>query len=170
MEMKGKPRRIPIRVPFSVASFTLEAHEEPEREYVALTCFVGALVQSTEGVRNQLWTVRAYFHAFAVRMIWIDPSEIEDRYDDSAFSALYDDSSSLAERISRQWCDTGICPDPAFYEIVGDPWMDEVCEGAAREAKHYMLLGHDCYVEVIATSWRWETLKVERDEPWEPKG
>jgi hypothetical protein len=57
------------------------------------------------------------------------------------------------EDLRNEWMKTGICPDPLMYEVIfgngaeqGDPSV---------ETKHYLLLGHDVYLEVDAVGWRW---------------
>ncbi len=53
------------------------------------------------------------------------------------------------------WQQSGICPDPSIYEVELSPWLDET--GAAqdryRKWRHYLILGHDSYIEVIAEGY-----------------
>jgi hypothetical protein len=56
------------------------------------------------------------------------------------------------------WYQTGICPNPCMYRVEGSTWLREV--NIVNPAfKHYLILGHDAYVEVIAKGWRWESLR-----------
>ena len=58
-------------------------------------------------------------------------------------------------RVRDLWVMTGICPDPCMYEVEDSPWLRE--SGISDPIwHHYLLLGHDDYVEVIAQSWKWE--------------
>ena len=57
-------------------------------------------------------------------------------------------------RVSGMWLSTGICPDPSMYEVRGSKWLAEL-QLAEGEWRHYILLGHDDYVEVVARDWRW---------------
>jgi hypothetical protein len=59
------------------------------------------------------------------------------------------------KRFRQQWGRTSICPDPGMYEVYASPWLQET--GASDIGlKHYMILGHDAYIEILASSWRWE--------------
>jgi hypothetical protein len=61
------------------------------------------------------------------------------------------------ERRRRQWVTTGICPNPCFYEVGNSPWPSQVAQkNPVFELHHYIVLGQDDYVEVIAADWRWE--------------
>jgi hypothetical protein len=66
--------------------------------------------------------------------------------------------SFLQER--RRWAETGICPNPYIYEVHESLWLRKV---NARETirdrlRHYLILGHDAYVEVLAEGWHEEEL------------
>ncbi len=53
------------------------------------------------------------------------------------------------------WQQSGICPDPGVYEVELSSWLDETGAVQDRERKwrHYLILGHDGYVEVIAEGY-----------------
>lgn len=59
------------------------------------------------------------------------------------------------ERIRDLWLTTGICPDPGMYEVRNSPLLTEIAV-QANELRHYLMLGHDEYVEVLAKGWGWE--------------
>ena len=53
-------------------------------------------------------------------------------------------------RRREKWRETGLCPDPNAYEVVGSPWLaehghpiDRTLEGS-KPFRHYLILGHDC--------------------------
>ena len=68
----------------------------------------------------------------------------------------------------EQWQTTGTCPDPRAYEVVGSRWLPELVHpvhetlDGALPYRHYLVLGHDAYVEVLATGWRLEELSEPR--------
>ena len=66
-----------------------------------------------------------------------------------------EDIREYLERESQYWLDTGQCPDPLFYQVEGSRWLAELGE-KAKGLYHYMLLGHEVYVEVLAEGWSWE--------------
>jgi hypothetical protein len=59
------------------------------------------------------------------------------------------------KRDKESWRQTGICPDPGFYEIQSSRWLDETGASDDRSTKwkHFLVLGHDSYAEVIAESF-----------------
>jgi hypothetical protein len=53
----------------------------------------------------------------------------------------------------------GICPNPYFYEVQNTGWFNEkeVYQPLAKKGfKHYLLVGYDSYVEVLAKGVRYE--------------
>jgi hypothetical protein len=59
------------------------------------------------------------------------------------------------KRFRQQWGRTSICPDPGMYEVENSTWLQET--GASDEGlKHYLIIGHDVYIEILASSWQWE--------------
>lgn len=85
----------------------------------------------------------------------IDP----DAYDFSAFTwhpyKPIDDPSGFLENYRQEWQKTGICPNPGMYEVSGSEWL---VEGMIKRGfGHYLILGHDAYIEVIAKAWSWES-------------
>jgi len=56
------------------------------------------------------------------------------------------------------WRKSGICPNPRMYEVEGSIWTREI-NIKNLELKHYLILGHDAYIEVIAKTWRWESVR-----------
>jgi hypothetical protein len=84
------------------------------------------------------------------------------RYDEDALPRFRESGVSVEESIKifwEEWRRTGLCPDPRMYEVVHSTWIDAV--GAAEDFKHFIIAGHDSYVEVIAKAWRYESLGVE---------
>jgi hypothetical protein len=83
----------------------------------------------------------------------------EDDYDWSDTFPLIPgpDAAAALSRFSELWRATGRCPDPRAYEVHDSPWLAEVqAQGAGFGFRHYLILGHDRYVEVLATGWREE--------------
>ena len=81
----------------------------------------------------------------------------EDAYDWSLVpSNMREDETVEAciQRIHDLWLATGACPDPGMYEVEGSPWLASL--GHPRDARHFVVLGHDDYLEVIASGWRWK--------------
>ena len=56
---------------------------------------------------------------------------------------------------STEWRRTSRCPDPGMYEILYSAWLQDV---GARGLKHFLVIGEDSYIEVLAESWSYEVL------------
>lgn len=83
----------------------------------------------------------------------------EEAFDWNAVETSLKDGESIEENVQRtqsMWLHSGICPDPCFYEVEGSSWLAESGLVAQTHLHHYLLLGQDEYVEVIAAGWRWE--------------
>ncbi len=61
-------------------------------------------------------------------------------------------------RIWRSWRDTGLCPDPRMYEVENSPHVVRLRSENPHwnKFKHYLLIGNDVNVEVVAARWIWE--------------
>ncbi|MDM0234736.1 hypothetical protein [Variovorax arabinosiphilus] len=80
----------------------------------------------------------------------------EEAYDWSLVpSNMREDETAEAcvQRIHDLWLSTGACPDPGMYEVEGSLWLAAL--GHPCDARHFLLLGHDDYLDVIASSWKW---------------
>lgn len=51
------------------------------------------------------------------------------------------------------WLKSGTCPDPGAYVVEQSGWKREV---GAGDFTHYLIEGHDAYIEVLAQDWKWE--------------
>ncbi len=80
------------------------------------------------------------------------------RYDVRALRPYDDPLLPVHERVRAAWAawrQTGRCPDPRMYQVVGSHWIEplgKVADGLA----HFIIVGHDSFVEVIAREWRVE--------------
>jgi hypothetical protein len=55
---------------------------------------------------------------------------------------------------AQLWEEKSLCPDPRMYEVRNSGWIRDV--GADSGVwRHYILLGHDEYAEVIARGFEW---------------
>lgn len=57
------------------------------------------------------------------------------------------------------WRRTGLCPYSGFYVATQSTWLSEVQEQRrwpwAKELRHYVLVGRDNYIEVLARGFAW---------------
>lgn len=64
--------------------------------------------------------------------------------------------AEFLQRYSETWIESRMCPNPRMYEVIGSPWISELNLPNPLPWHHYLLLGHDEYLEVIARGWTWE--------------
>lgn len=84
----------------------------------------------------------------------------EDDYDWSEIAFITrarTDLRAAREEFWTDWRATALCPDPGMYEVLDSRWSKAV-HGDYRNYNHYLIMGHDAYVDVLATGWRWESL------------
>lgn len=66
-----------------------------------------------------------------------------------------EDAMANHRRTDQYWLDTGTSPDPGVYEVEGSTWLAELSDDSDG-LHHYMILGRDEYVEVLAEGWSWQ--------------
>jgi hypothetical protein len=54
------------------------------------------------------------------------------------------------------WAKTGNCPDPRAYSVEDSQWQESRGGSGLR---HFLIQGHDAYVEVLARGWKWEEIQ-----------
>jgi hypothetical protein len=70
------------------------------------------------------------------------------------FDLLCEDSKIWSEKFHSYWKEKNICPDPRMYEVGHSRWLDET-KASRFGCKHFIFLGHDNYIEVLAKDWHW---------------
>ena len=65
------------------------------------------------------------------------------------------DVAQYVRRFRSMWARTQLCPDPHMYEVENSTWVEHA--NAGQVFRHYMLWGHDAYVEILAEGWQWES-------------
>jgi hypothetical protein len=114
--------------------------------------------------RYQYQKVKIVFDSFnAVRMLspQTEFSAIDHKkYDLSSilfFDLLCQDNELWAKEFYSYWKENNICPDPRMYEVKKSRWLDET-KAERFGCKHFILLGHDNYIEVLAKDWNWQSI------------
>ena len=80
-----------------------------------------------------------------------------DLYDSSAVRFQFKEGQSINECLlafRSAWQRDGVCPDSRMYEVENSLWIAELSIKDER-LRHFLILGHDAYVEVIARAWKW---------------
>lgn len=71
--------------------------------------------------------------------------------------SLDDSLDAFRRRFWEDWSSSGRCPDPGVYVLKKSAMLDSLCKGR-KEYLHYVVCGHDNYVEVIARGYSWSPL------------
>jgi hypothetical protein len=66
-----------------------------------------------------------------------------------------EDIFDYMRRQDRLWHQTGICPNPRIYQIEDSHWVRDASFSGdpSPRLNHYIILGHDLFVEVIASDY-----------------
>jgi hypothetical protein len=137
---------------------TQEESQSAESQEVAITKYSTTLVEENFS-QYQYQQIKVKFDNFyAVRMLpsYNSLSVINyKKYDWSSvmfFDLLCKDSKLWSEKFHSYWKKTNICPDPRMYEVGNSRWLNET-KASRFGCKHFILLGHDNYIEVLAKDW-----------------
>jgi hypothetical protein len=65
----------------------------------------------------------------------------------------------LLDRRDRYFLATGLSANPRFYIVENTSWLAEEAPGR-DDLHHYVLLGDETYLEVIAAGWEWDLGQV----------
>lgn len=101
-----------------------------------------------------------------------DDSERLESYDWEAVPEFRDEDGSLknhGRRFDEQWSNSDICPNPAAYIVEDSDWLRQLrfTPDAPPHLRfqHYLFVGDDYNVEVIAKSWKWEIVGSDVESP-----
>ena len=65
------------------------------------------------------------------------------------------DMSGYLDWLRREWKATGLCPTPGFYVAMESEWLSSLPDSYHEGCHHYVVVGRDGYVELIAHRFRW---------------
>ena len=57
--------------------------------------------------------------------------------------------------LRREWNATGLCPNPGFFVATESEWLSTLPDADQEGRQHYVVVGRDGYVELIAERFRW---------------
>lgn len=89
-----------------------------------------------------------------------DSQVIEEAYFDwSGVPGRWEPGEDIFEYLRRRdrlWYQTGICPNPRIYKVEGSKWLQDAIssERPGSRLNHYIILGHDMFVEILASEHR----------------
>lgn len=74
------------------------------------------------------------------------------------------DIEAYQREFPKAWRENKRCPRSGAYEVLGSRWLTET--GAAKWGyRHFLLVGREVYVEVLAKDWKWSVGTV-TSESW----
>lgn len=159
-----KPQLIPLVVPWMISPSVSFMKWVAEEDGDAVVEFEIAMLDDRGDGTPPANRVRIVFVGGQWLRTFPAASDLEsmppDLYgtDHIPLNSLYVESDYLA-RFDAMWRDAGACPDPRAYEVSGSEWL-ETSGGARFGCRHYVLVGHDGWGEVLAKSYTWEYLEV----------
>ena len=65
------------------------------------------------------------------------------------------DTNGYLDWLRREWKATGLCPRPGFYVATESEWLSSLPDTRQEGCHHYVVVGRDGYVELIAARFRW---------------
>lgn len=91
--------------------------------------------------------------AYSDRVV-IDPHEFDDSF--LPYSGLTADVETWLRNFHSHWLKSGNCPDPGAYFVESSQWAAHHSRSGFR---HFLIKGHDAYIEVLARDWKWEEIQ-----------
>jgi hypothetical protein len=160
-----KPKLIPEKVPWQVSPSTphlsVSASESERDTIVEANCNLQE-ADEQRFVRISMNFGRAQ-HVRTAPSVSDVEVVAEGDYDWSDVQGIdAEDISGSQTRFFATWTDTGICPDPGVYEVRDSEWSKAV--GAGTSVRHFLIVGHDSYVEVLAEKLTWQMLHEVAEE------
>lgn len=160
MVNKGKliPVRVPWRVSFSTPFLTVKVTEFDGQEIEFVATFWSETIGSDERkVKlsfDDLSLVRIKSsgendRAISIENFDYDLSEITD------LPKINEDIAAWGKRYADKWNETGICPDPRMYEVIGSQKFISIIPPEAGY-KHYLVIGEMMALELLCKEWTWE--------------
>lgn len=175
------PNLQPLIVPWKISPSTphlgvsTKSFEGVNHGFVTFMGFLGerTKLQARHGTYRQIAIVLESI--VGVRMypeFSPDDSERLESYDWEAVPEFRDDDGSLKNHVRRfheQWIESDICPNPAAYVVEDSDWLRRLrfTPDAPPHLlfQHYLFVGDDYNVEVIAKSLKWEIVGLDAESP-----
>lgn len=147
---------IPLRTSFMVSTTERELNIKQTDEKGLKVTFLGFFGNFLSREEERYGDVQLQFTDVKDFRYFAENSQSDeeriDSYDWEALPEFRDDSGSLAkheELFNRAWEDSGVCPNPSIYRVDGSSWV-ETNKGEGQELVHYLILGGDYNLEVLA--------------------
>jgi hypothetical protein len=155
--MRSRPKLVPLSVNWMISPSTPMLRVcigEDAVESPTLAEFLAVLANGEER-----WLRLVFRHGLRAMF---NPSHSDKEvvetgaYDWSAVHQLEPGKGFAASlsRFNEQWKQSGLCPNPRAYEVHDSPWLERIRSTVPTATyKHFLLLGHDGYAEVVAEDY-----------------
>jgi hypothetical protein len=158
-KLKLCPVRVPWRVDFDVSNLEL-SWKECGGTTLDLDAYWGSHVSEAERLR-----------CVRIRFKWVQSfrMKLEQVTDENAYECFEfpgigswmttEEIDKIIDEEMSHWQTEGICPDPEFYFVENSTWYAEINQSPPPiDCKHYVIFGHDAYLEILAHGFEWEVL------------
>lgn len=180
----GAPKLLPVSVPWMISPSVplLHVHEQSGKPFAVtfigfFKCDENSQPASSGGVtvvhgapefkesseRGPYRMVRVRLKSglhFRVKSAHSDIEVVpKDAFDWSEVTSMRREGETASQNVARTkelWLTTKICPNPRMYEVSQSLWVDECGLNVSDGWHHYLFLGHENSVEVIAKGWDWQ--------------
>jgi hypothetical protein len=153
MTVVMKPCKVPWSVSPTMSGLTL-TYMEPD---VAPECSI-VFGAGRMGPHERTDSRRIELQFVMASHVRASPKRDDEDIEASGFHIVgrYDGpSQGYLKWITRNWRDTGICPDPGFYVATESDWLRSATMKYGHAPKHFILKGRECYMEILAESFSW---------------
>ncbi len=158
---KLKPVEVPWRIAVSTPCLELLYKESDVENDVRLSAMVQILVDTNIGEFINSF-VEIVFHrceyfilkpGYTERSVF-DPSLYYVTIGDDLDSQFI--TPDLYRKVMiEKWINTGLCPDPGMYEVVGSREIQNL-GFPFEEHRHYIMKGLESFIGIIAKDWTWQ--------------
>jgi hypothetical protein len=154
--MQEKRKLVPVKVNWKAGAYEIYINGSEQSTLIATT-----IVALSDGSNKRL---KIIFELFA-ECRYFNYNFWESNYNESLIQAPDGEfriDTADWEPYSHLFKETGICPNPYFYEIQNTNWFNEKWyqKLTKQNYKHFLLTGYDSYLELLAK----DSVKYEFEE------
>lgn len=143
------PCRVPWKVSPSMGCVTL-SHAETDVEPECTVVFCGYRVTDEYGQRRVAIEFEQCYYSRTCPLNGGGVDRIGYEVESSR-----DEAEDYLEWLDREWKATGLCPSPEFYVARESEWLSGLPDPYREGFRHYVVVGRDGYVELVARRFRW---------------
>lgn len=172
-----KLKIVPVEVPWKINAAEGIGEYKGNTETLTITLYCGKsrkkiaketallkqkYVNIPEKIENNLTVsmIEVVFETISHFSIAVPQVEVfgwnKELYDTSLIDPYYNGTLDFQE----VWNETGNCPNPSFYEVIGsEDHLKESLNIKSDKVKHWLIRGHDEEIHILARSFSWRELE-----------